>query len=138
MNTIAPFLLLMLSTQLSSYQPAFSTDVYARTGSRGANCSGSGICSISANGGQALPSEGYNAKLGYDDQGRLFLEFRYVDLPDEVIATQFNTDAFEMQSDCPVPANVLQAIIPTSSERVLKSGFYPLSKTSQSVKVTFN
>jgi len=136
--TLLPILLLVLAGQFRSLKPEVATNVYARTGSRGASCSGSGICSITTGSGQASLQSGYKATLGYDAQGRVFLEFKYADLPTGLSATPFNTDVFEMKSDCPVPADVLQALHSAETEIMLKSGFYPLNKTSEAVRITFD
>jgi len=135
---ITPFLLLLLAGHFQTFRPEVTTTVYARTGRHGADCTGSGICTISSSGGQAPPPPGYKAAMGYNSQGQVFLEFRYVDLPNEIVASQFGADAFEMQSDYPVPTSVLQAINAKDTMLILKAGFYPLNKSSQAVRITFN
>ena len=135
--TITPVCLLLVGVQYFFPQPEVATNIYARTGSRGSDCSGSGICTISTSGGQAPPAEGYKASMGFDVDGHPFIEFKYVDLPQETISTQFNSDAFVMQSDCPIPGNVLQAIQTENTTLTLKAGLYPMTKSNQLVRITF-
>lgn len=136
--TINPLLLLILVTQFHASKPEVVTNVYARTGSRGIDCSGSGICTIEESDEEIPPTSSYRAIIGFDTEGRIFLEFKYADIPSHVAAAQFSTDVFDMQSDCPVPSNVLQSIHAEATELTLKSGFYPMVKTGQSVRITFN
>ena len=118
--------------------PQTSTLVYVETGSRGASCSGGGVCSITPpGGGQAPPPPGYKATLGYEAPGKLFLELRYEDIPPSIYAVQFNDDAFAMQSDCPIPASILKLIGAPDTMLSLKTGMYPTIKTAQSVRITF-
>jgi hypothetical protein len=137
MFSIVPFAFVLFAGHFNALQPEVATNVYARTGSRGADCSGSGICTISTSDGQAPPADGFKATMGYDAQGQIFLEFKYADLSSTVIATQFQADVFEMQSDCPVPVNVLQAIGAKGTVLTLSPGLYPLIKSSQAVRITF-
>jgi hypothetical protein len=125
-----PFCLILFAVTRSET----SANVYIGTGSRGSNCSGSGICTISSD---ATSSASYKAKIGYDSHGKLFLEFDYIDLPAEVRAAQFGADQFEMQSDCPVPADVMQSIHSEPYELNLKQGFYPIDKREKSVRIYF-
>ena len=132
--SLAPFCLLFLAAAYFPNRSETSTNVYIGTGSRGSNCSGSGICSISS--GQTA-SAGYKARMGYDSQGKLFLEFDYADLPVEVRAAHFSSDQFEMQSDCPVPAEVLHTITASPGQFNLKQGSYHLDKREKSVRILF-
>jgi hypothetical protein len=111
-----------------------SANVYVGTGSRGSNCSGSGICTI---GSSPTQSANYKARIGYDSQGKLFLEFDYADLPADVRTAQFGADQFEMQSDCPVPTEIMQSIQSTSSGANLKQGRYLMDKREKSVRILF-
>lgn len=135
--SITPFALLLFAGQFRPLQPVVATNVYAGIGSRGADCSGRGVCTLNTSGGQAPPAEGFKATMGYDAQGNLFLEFQKRDLSSTVLSTQFQADAFEMQSDCPVPKNVLEAIGSKDTVFTLMPGSYPLNKSSQAVRITF-
>lgn len=132
--SFAPFCLLLFAGAYFPTRSEISTNVYVGTGSRGSNCSGSGICTISS--GQTI-SAGYKARMGYDSQGKLFLEFNYTDLPAEVRAAQFTSDQFEMQSDCPVPAEVLHTLTSSPAQLNLKQGLYPVDKREKSVRILF-
>lgn len=112
------------------------TDVTVGMGSRGANCSGSGVCTISSSGGGGSLT-GHRAELGYDPNGKMYLQFRIADLPTEVYAAQFGSAQFTMQSDCPLPPEVLDLLGSGESGLSLKTGTYPILITTQSVRVTF-
>lgn len=129
-----PFCLLLLAAPHWITRSETSVNVYVGTGSRGSNCSGSGICTISTD---QTSSASYKAKIGYDSQGKLFLEFDYADLPAEVRAAQFESDQFELQSDCPVPATISQTIQSAPVGLNLKQGRYLMDKREKSVRILF-
>lgn len=138
MIALVPLAVLLMALQHAApdHSP-IATQVYASMGSRGSNCSGSGICSIGTSGGQAPAPTGYKAALGYDKEGRLYLEFEYANLPPAVVSAQFGNDSFQMQSDCPIPAAVLRSIASTDTTLALKEGVYALLKNIQTVRIMF-
>lgn len=129
-----PFCLLLFAAPFWVARSEASANVYVGTGSRGSNCSGSGICTISSS---PTSSASYKAKIGYDSQGKLFLEFDYADLPSEVRSAQFGSEQFEMQSDCPVPTEIMQSIQPNSDGANLKQGRYQMDKRGTSLRILF-
>lgn len=130
-------LVLAGSAFMQPLQAPVSATVYVGTGRLGVNCAGTGICSIQTGTGQAPPPAGYKAKMGYDAQEKLFIEFQNVDLPNEVLKAQFSADLFEVQEDYPIPAAILQWIQSKDTVLTLKTGFYPLEKSSKSTRITF-
>lgn len=138
---LLPLVCLVLVLMHLAFQPGKNqiktAAVLAGMGSRGADCGGSGICSIDPPGGGNVPADAYPATLGYDGQGRLFLEFDNADLPTSVLITQFGAEQFTMESDCPIPVQLLDAIESPVQDLSLQAGDYPLHKTGQSVRITF-
>lgn len=136
------FPLVFLATGLhrphTTHPPLAATPVMVGMGSRGANCSGSGVCSISPpTGGQDYLPAVYRAMLGFDAQGKLFLEFLLSDIPADVYAAQFGSAQFVMQSDCPIPADVLNAVDAPDTTMMLKTGSYLFSANALTVRITF-
>ena len=124
--------------QLPEARSEVSTEVYVGTGSRGADCRGTGICSIGTVGAQTSSVSGYKASLGYNAQGKIFLEFKYSDLPESVLTTQFSSVLFDMQSDCPIPPEIIQEIGGPQAAIVFNTGQYPMVKTSETLRIIFN
>ena len=134
---IAPLALFLLQGQFFKQNHETTTEVFARTGSRGANCTGSGVCSIRTSSGQVSSPDEYKAAMGLNAEGKIFLEFQYRDLPGAVMEAQFGQAVFEMQSDCPIPENVLQLIHASEQIALLKRGSYPIKKSDRTVRVVF-
>ena len=138
---LLPLICLVLALTYWSFQPqkkpVKTTAVLAGMGSRGADCGGSGICSIDPPNGGNTPAEGFPATLGYDDQGRLFLEFENSALPSSVYAVQFCASQFTKESDCPIPLQLLNEIEAPVSALSIQAGVYSLQKSGQTVRITF-
>ncbi|MFN0176689.1 MAG: hypothetical protein ACKVU0_18755 [Saprospiraceae bacterium] len=135
---IAPMLLLLSWEKDYFPKTEMASNVYASTGSRGADCRGTGICSIQSSDNQTPSAAIYEATMGLDAEGKIFLEFNYTDIPADVTASQFANNVFVMESDCPVPTEVLRAIQANDTLLTLRTGAYPLIKSSQAVRIIFN
>lgn len=135
--SIVPILPLMFWANFTPSDQEVTTPVFARIGSRGANCSGSGICTISDYSAEAPEVAAFKATLGKDAKGELFLEFKYTDLPAEVLATQFGSNALVMQSDCPLSSTLLERIQASNTYQSFKTGSYTLTKSAQAVRINF-
>ena len=135
--SIVSITLLVFASHFAPFNQEVTTQVFARIGSRGANCSGSGICTINDYSTDSPEVAAYKATLGKDAKGELFLEFNISDLPAEVLASQFSSDALVMQSDCPLPSNLLERIQVTNTSRSFKTGNYTLTKNDQTVRINF-
>lgn len=134
---LSPLLFLLLAWNDWQSNSEIIADTHVGIGRTG-TCDGRGICSMSLQSGQAPAATESRACLGFDSEGALFLEFKYADLSNALISSQFSTDLFQVESDFPIPGSVLRAIQAKDTVRAIQAGFYPMLKTGQTVRVVLD
>lgn len=135
--TLSPLLFLLLAWNDWQANAEIIADTHVGIGRTG-TCDGRGICSMSLESGHAPAATESRASLGFDSQGALFLEFKYTDLSNALISSQFSTDLFQVEADFPVPGSILRNIHAKDTVRTIQAGFYPMLKTGQTVRVVLD